>query len=201
MKYAGIEQKQAQVTTRNMIGTHTLHIFSCVFVCLLIASTMFANMFDTNIRASIGLITSRWTPKQEDFGKIKFVNYNVDNSKNKSGDGVFIVKSPFKNYYANNVTKTELEVFGLGDPIVISPITGQISEIKQKNQKYKLTISSDSVKVILSDIDFVCASTNDQIQVGQKIAISSASKVNLSILVGGEYVELLASGLNTTFFE
>ena len=199
MKYRGIEEKQARVETVGGLKKQTLHIFSCALLCCLLVSTTFANIFDFSLKSSIKRITSRWSPKQEDFGKIKFVNYNF-NFENLD-DGIFIVKSPFKNYYANNISKTELEVFGLGDPIVLSPIDGKIESVKLKQNKYAITITNGKVKVELSNLNFVCINQNDVVKAETKIAVSESSKILFRLMFDGEYVELPASRANTTFFE
>ena len=201
MSYVGIENKKAQVKIKNIMQKHTLHAFSCLLFCAVVVSVLFANLFSSEINLSIKRITSRWTPKQEDFGKIKFVNFDFSSQKNSEENASFIVKSPFKNYYANNVSKFELEIFGLGDPVVYSPIDGTVRYEKLNQSKYILTIESDKVKVEIGGVDYVCVNQNQQVETQTKIAVSSASKILFKIKVDGEYVELIASGANTTFFE
>ena len=199
MTYKGIENKQARVAIKNIMQKHTLHIFSCVLLCFLMISTTFVNVFDFGLASSIKRITSKWTPKQEDFGKIKFVNYNFQSPNQETS--VFIVKSPFKNYYANNITSTQLEVFGLGDPIVLSSIDGSIKKISKDNMKYNLVIENNKVNVEIKNLDYVCVTEGDVVSVGTKIAISNDSKIVFRLKFDGEYVDLPASRANTTFFE
>lgn len=200
MKYEGIEHKEAKIVANFGIKRRNLHIFSCILLCFVMISVLGANMWASlGIDASLKRITSRWAPKDEDFGKIKFVNFLFED-KSKD-DGIFIVKSPFKNYYANNISKTCLQVFGLGDPIVYSSIDGVIKNITFDGKKYSLQIENNKVVVDLSDLDFVCVASGNNVRSGDKIAISNDSKIHFSLSVDGENLELPASGVNTTFFE
>lgn len=197
MKYSRVENIVGRI--EKPIKKKNLHIFSYLFVCLVVFSMLgFSTIEGTNISYFIKRITASWTPKAEDIGKIKF----VDNIGNNHGDGsMFIVSRPFKNYYANNITKTKLEVFGLGDVIVLSSIDGVVSSIEYYGSKYILEIVSGDLRVRLEELDNVCVEKNERVVCGQKIAVSDNSRVIFSLILAGKEIGLSAGGVNDVFFE
>ena len=198
MKYEGIENIQAKQTKQQVFEHKRLHLFSVLLFCLIAFSAVWVGIGDrSNISLFVKRVTAKWNPKTEDFGKIKFVNFSVKEKDNS----VFIVSSPFKNYYANNLNKTTLEVFGLGDQVVLCPIDGIVSDIEFEKQKYTIKISNGNVVVVLANLDNICGSKNDKLCEHDKIAVSIASRVVFQIVCDGEYIELPASGIGDTFFE
>ena len=196
MKYDRVRNVEGNV--EKPIKKKNLHMISYFFVGLVVFSMFgFSYIENTNISCFVQRITANWTPKTEDIGKIKFVT----NVKNNGGDSMFIVSRPFKNYYANNISKTKLEVFGLGDVIVLSSIDGIIKHIDYNDGKYNVDIVSGDVCVCLELLDNICVSEKENVVCGQKIAISNGSKILFSLKLAGREIELSAGGVNDVFFE
>ena len=199
MKYKGIKNVNSCFSKVKTVKQKSLHFFACVCICLLMLSC-----YNVGLVESLGLkqfvirVTNNWTPKPDDFGKIKFVNFSFNNN---NSDGVFIVNSPFKNYYATNITQTQLQINGLGDVIVISPIDGFIQSITYEHNKYSLVIKNSNVMVNIGELDYVCIAEGSGVSAGEKIAVSLSSVITFSIVCSGEYVELPAGGIGDTFFE
>ncbi|MBQ8468582.1 MAG: hypothetical protein IJ542_02370 [Clostridia bacterium] len=200
MYYSNVNQVKSSSKTTRVTTRKKQHFLASFVLCLLVVSG-FGLTINSEHKLSTYLkrITNRWVPKEEDIGKIKFVNFSF--VENEAQNGVFIVSSPFKNYYANNITKTSLEVFGLGDPIVISPIDGVLQKVELKNNKYDICLCNNDVKVFIKDVDFVCANEGDNLTKGQQLAVSSASRIIFELQFKSESVELPAAGANDTFFE
>ncbi len=200
MKYVGISNINSKFKKQNNIKKREMHWLSCCIICLIVFSCLITSS-NQNFQISnfISRVTSRWTPKVDDFGKIKFVNFSFD--KTNKSDGIFIVNSPFKNYLVKNKTQTCLEVSGLGDIVVLSPIDGVVQDIDFSNQKYCLFISSGNVIVELKNIDYCCVSVGQKIKAQDRVAISMESTVDFSIICDGEYVQLPAGETGDTFFE
>lgn len=200
MKYNGIKNVNSGFKKTKTIKRKRLHFFSLFAIILLLSSCYnlgFVNW--QKLQIFIKTITNNWTPKPDDFGKIKFVNFSFSNNKNS--DGVFIVSRPFKNYYATNINETFLEVSGLGDVVVISPIDGIVQDIIFEENKYKILLASNNVIVGLYGIDYACINVGSKVKTGEKIAISLNSKIGFNILCSGAYIALPAAGANDTFFE
>lgn len=196
MAYKGIENIKAKEQAKPLIAHKKLHIVSVLFFCLIVLSAMGVGV-SGNVSVFVKRVTARWNPKTEDFGKIKYVNFFVGDKNNS----VFIVSSPFKNYYANNLDSTTLEVFGLGDVVVLCPIDGVVKDVEIDNQKYTVKISNGNVVVILSGLDNLCAKKQEKLNKGDKIAVSLESRIVFQIVCDGEKIELPASEIGDTFFE
>jgi len=200
MKYIGIKNIESKFVKSRNCSKKNFHIFTCVFLFLLTCSCLNISMIELlGISKFITNVAGRWTPKIEDLGKIKFVNLLFDN--NSSKDGIFIVASPFKNYYVKNETDTILNVCGLGDIVVISPIEGRIKSIKYNDGSCDILIENSKIIVQLSEVDFACINEGDYVMVGDKIAVSLKSEIKFSIVCNGEYLSLPAGENGDTFFE
>lgn len=201
MAYNGVKNIDSKPKMETNIKRKNQHILASAFLCLLAFSCInFSVLSGSAIGAFIKRVTLNWTPKPEDMGKIKFVNFSFNSNGDNSG-GIFIVSSPFKSYFASNVSATCLEVNGLGDVVVISPISGVVQTIETKNGKSDISIVNGNVLVKLMGLSFACIDAGNRLEEGQKIGISLESKINFSILCDGKYIELPASGKGDTFFE
>lgn len=201
MKYKGIKNIESAPNVVKAIKPKNLKFLSTIFLCILTFACLNISVFNAfDVSGFIKRITLNWTPKPEDMGKIKFVNFSFNNKGDKE-DGIFIVSSPFKSYFVNNITPTLLEVNGLGDPVVISPISGVVQTIKTEKGKCDISITSGNVIVNLKGLDYACTSVGTKVQTGTKIGVSLNSKISFSIVCDGEYISLPASGLEGTFFE
>ena len=200
MKYNGIKNVNSSFNKSITVKRKSLHFFAFIVICILLCASYNVSLINAfGIKEFIVTITSNWTPKPDDFGKIKFVNFSFNN--NNSADGIFMVSSPFKNYYVSNISDTLLEVNGLGDIVVISPIDGVVQSVGYKGEKCNLALVCDNVVVNLQNIDYACVNTGQKVSVGEKIAVSLNSQISFSIICNGEYINLPASGAGDTFFE
>lgn len=200
MKYRGIKNVNSSFNKSVTVKRKSLHFFACIVVTLLLCACYNVSLIDTlGLQDFISRVTSNWTPKPDDFGKIKFVNFSFNNNQNS--DGIFMVSSPFKNYYVTNVSDTLLEVNGLGDVIVISPIDGVVQNVSYKGEKCTISLINNNVIVNLQNIDYACVNVGQQVVAGEKIAVSLNSSIHFSIICNGEYISLPASGAGDTFFE
>lgn len=199
--YTGIDNTNCTATINaKVVRKRQLHILSCAFVCVLVFACLNISLLSSlGISNFVRNITSRWTPKTEDIGKIKFVNFSFNNPE--SPNGVFIVSSPFKNYYVTNVDETCLQVNGLGDMIVCSPIAGKVQDVQCHQGVYNLTIAYGNVCVILGGLNFVTTSVGATVSEGDKIGVDTDSLITFKILCDGKYIPLHASGAADTFFE
>ena len=199
MKYSGIKNVKSGFSKVKTVKRKSLHFFACFAICLLMLSCYNVGLIESvGLKQFVVRITNNWTPKPDDFGKIKFVNFLFNNN---NSDGVFIVNSPFKNYFATNITQTQLQINGLGDIVVISPIDGFVQSISFEHNKYSLVITNSNVMVNIGELDYVCIAEGSEVKVGEKIAVSLSSVITFSIVCSGEYVELPAGGVGDTFFE
>ena len=200
MKYKGIKNVNSSFNKTVTVKRKSLHFFACIVLGLIVCSCYnIAFIGEFKLTKFITQITSNWTPKPDDFGKIKFVNFSFNNDKN--GDGIFIVSSPFKSYYVTNISDTILEVNGLGDVVVLSPIDGTVQDICVRGEKCDITLCNSNVLVLLQEVDYACISIGKIVSAGDKIAVSLNSKIRFSIVCSGEYISLPAGGVNDTFFE
>ena len=199
MKYKGISNCISTFSKAKTVSRKKQNFLAYTIVYMLVFMSFTLPLINTfNVSNFIKRVTSNWTPKTEDFGKIKFVNFSFNN---KSSDGVFMVNSPFKNYFAQNITDTCLMVSGLGDVMVLSPIKGKIQSIVFNNGLCNISIINQNVIVNLLDLDYPCVSEGDSINAQDKIAVSMSSKIRFSILCDGEYIVLPAGECGDTFFE
>ena len=200
MTYIGIKNVDSKFVKSAGIKRKSLNIFACCFLFLLSCACLNISMIDSlGVSKFIVNVAGRWTPKTEDLGKIKFVNFLFDDNILK--DGIFIVSSPFKNYYVSNESATVLNVYGLGDVIVISPIEGRVQSIKYLNGECDIALENNNIIVMLSGIDFACINEGDFVKVGDKIAVSLSSEIKFKMICNGEFLELPAGKNNDTFFE
>lgn len=199
MFYKGIENISATQNKQQPVKRKNLHLLTVFLLCFVCVSCFGGVLFsDSTISAFVKRVTAMWTPKTEDFGKIKFVNFI---SHDSSDNSVFIVSSPFKSYYVKNMDSTTLEVFGLGDQIVLSPIDGVVQKIEFENQKYFVSVASGNVVVKLLELDNVCVFEGDNLKIHDKIAVSIESRIVFQIVCDGEPIELHADKAGDTFFE
>ena len=200
MKYIGIKNIESEFIKSKHCSKKQFHFFTCILLFLLTCSCLNISMIEVlGISKFITNVAARWTPKIEDLGKIKFVNLLIDNNGFK--DGIFRVSSPFKNYFVKNETDTILNVYGLGDVVVISPIEGRIKSVKYNNGYCDILIENSKIIVHLSEVDFACSNEGDYVLVGDKIAVSLNSIIKFSISCNGEYLSLPAGKNGDTFFE
>lgn len=198
MKYVGINNIKCKFETSVPIKHKKLHFFAYVLLFATVVVSGVGSMDIFSIRNYVSRIVSSWTPKSDDFGKIKFVNFSFTD---KSGDGIFMVTSPFKNYYVTNISDTVLSVYGLGDIVVLSPIDGVVQDIIIQNGKCNIAIVNSNVVVWLKDVDYACVDVGNTLLSGDKIAISLDSRLQFSILCDGEFIQLPATNAGDTFFE
>jgi hypothetical protein len=197
--FEGIKNIRAEVTSAPAPSKKTMHFFECVLACLAIFLCWNISLLDAvGVSDFVKRVTSSWTPKQEDIGKIKFVSFSFENGT--ENDGVFIVSRPFKNYYATNVDSTTLEVNGLGDFVIISPIDGVVQDVSFSAGKCAISIKNQNVIVQLLQVDYACVSVGESVQVGQKIAVSTSSILQFKLLCDGQYITLSADNCGDTFF-
>lgn len=199
--YTGIQNSSAQVKiSPNVVRKKQLHIFSCLFVFMLTFACLNLSLISgLGLSDFIKNITGKWTPKTDDIGKIKFVNFSFNNPE--SPNGVFIVSSPFKNYWATNIDDTCLQVSGLGDMFVLAPITGKVQSVNCKQGQCSIAISYGNVCVQIGGLDYAVASVGAQVNQGDKIGVDSDSLITFKLLCDGQYIALPASGVGDTFFE
>ena len=200
MKYKGIKNVDCRFSKTQIVKRKGLHFFTCLFMCVVTFSCYGVSLGNIKgLKDFIYRVTSNWTPKVDDFGKIKFVNFTFDELKNS--DGIFMVSSPFKNYYATNITDTILQVNGLGDVVVQSPIDGVVLSVLMEQNKVSIALSCNNIIVYLKDIDYACVEVGQKVKSKDKIAVSLSSKITFSIVCNGEYISLPAGGCADTFFE
>lgn len=199
MSYKGIQDIDCKFEKSQTISKKSLHFFACIFLSLLICACYNISLIDTlGLKNYISKVVASWSPKAEDFGKIKFVNFSFNT---KNGDGVFMVNSPFKNYFVTNISDTVLCVNGLGDVVVISPIDGAVQDIKIQNGKCNISIVNNNIIVNLAGVDYACVEVGQTLKMADKIAVCLNSVLQFSIICNGEYIELPANGAGDTFFE
>lgn len=201
MAYKGIVNINSTPNVSKVIKPKNLNIFAGIFLCFLTFACLNISLFNVfNLSSFVKRITLNWTPKPEDMGKIKFVNFSFNN-KGENSDGIFIVSSPFNSYYVTNKTDTCLSVNGLGDCIVLSPITGVVQAVEISKGKCNISITADNVIVNLLGLDYACTSVGAKVTAGSKIGVSLNSLIDFSIVCDGEYISLPAGGAEGTFFE
>lgn len=199
MKYEGIKNINCKFKKSQTLSKKNLHFFACIFLSLIICACYNISLIDSlGLKNYISKVLANWSPKAEDFGKIKFVNFSF-NSQN--GDGVFMVNSPFKNYYVTNISDTVLSVNGLGDVVVISPIDGVVQDVKIQSGKCNISIVNNNIIVNIEGVDYACVEVGQSLKIADNIAICLDSVLRFSIICNGEYVELPARGAGDTFFE
>lgn len=199
MKYKGIRNVESTFKKSQTLTKKSLHFFACIFLSLLVCSCYNISLIDAlGLNKYIAKVMANWNPKTEDFGKIKFVHFSFNS---KDSDGVFIVNSPFKNYYVTNISDTILSVNGLGDVVVISPIDGRILDVKITEGKCDISIINSNVIVNIMGLDYACVSVGQDIKTADNIAVCLDSVLQFSIVCNGEYIPLPASGSGDTFFE
>lgn len=198
MKYQNIKNIESHAEIVPCVSKRKLNVFAAALVFILSLSVLNIGIANSNLSAFVHRVIMYWSPKEEDIGKIKFVNFSFNSSKD---NGVFIVESPFKNYVAKNKTPKILEVSGLGDSVVLSPINGRVKAVDFVAQKYNIVIESGNVLVNLTKIDYTCVSVGQNVSVGQKIAISNDSLIEFSIICDEKFIDLPAGDASDTFFE
>lgn len=202
MKYSGIKNINSKPeTVSTVIKKKSLHIIASLFLCVISFACLNVSLInDFSISKFVKRVTSYWVPKIDDMGKIKFVDFSFNNSSNYD-DGIFMVSSPFKNYFVSNNTDEILEVYGLGDVVVLSPISGKILSIENIDNKYQISIMSGNVIVKLSQLNYVCTNIGNNVEIGEKIGVSLDSNIKFCIICDGEAVKLMANSSGDTFFE
>ena len=198
MKFSRVKNIESKAIVSPSISKRKLSIFSFIFVFIISLSMLNIGLSNSTIASFVKRVVMYWSPKEDDFGKIKFVNFSFNSSKDS---GVFIVEKPFKNYVVKNITPQVLEVRGLGDSVVISPVSGRVKSIDFVSGKYNLVIENGNVLINLSKLDFVCVSVGDSVVVGQKIAVSNNSLIEFSIVCDNKLIDLPAGDASETFFE
>ncbi len=199
MKYKGIQNVDSEFKKTAVLNKKSLHFFSCVFLLLLIGACYNISLINSfGIKNYVSKVISSWNPKSDDFGKIKFVNFSFNT---KNGDGVFMVNSPFKNYYVTNISDTVLSVNGLGDVMVISPIDGVVQDVIIKEGKCNISIINNNVIVKIMGVDYACVEVGQSLKMADNIAVCLNSMLQFSIICNGEYIALPANGVGDTFFE
>lgn len=199
MKYKGIKNINCSFEKSQTLSKKSLHFFSCIFLSLLIGACYNISLIDSfGIKNYVSKVISSWNPKSDNFGKIKFVNFSFNT---KNGDGVFIVNSPFKNYYVTNISDTILNVNGLGDVVVISPIDGVVQDIIIEECKCNISIVNNNVIVKIMGVDYACVEVGQSLKMADSIAVCLNSVLQFSIICNGEYIALPANGVGDTFFE
>ncbi len=201
MAYSGIEEISCVAQNQvKVVKKKNLHFFGCLFMCMLTFACYNVSLTDSlGLKDFVQRVTASWTPKTEDIGKIKFVNFSFN--ENNNTDGVFMVSSPFKNYYVQNLSTTCLQVNGLGDMLVLSPIDGTVQDIIYSGGVYTISIVYGNVLVKLGGVDYACTSVGATVSSGDKIAVSLKSLITFEIVCDGKPVDLYSGGAADTFFE
>lgn len=133
-------------------------------------------------------ITSSWSPKLDDIGKLKFVTQEELMTETEVFSVVSEMNMPFENSYVF-ANSNGFTVSGLGSVIVKACLSGKVEKIEDKGVLKTITIShGKGLSSVYENLDNVGVKEGDRVGKNTPIGVSNNSQIGLKILLSGKIV-------------